>query len=294
MKHFFGWKHRYNGKYKKTAAFTIDAAGFVYKHFDPKFKSQFFDSEELNNKTIVILLENYGWLKKNALGGTYVNYIGDIYKKEVFEKKWRDYFFWDKYEDQQIEVLSELILEICNKLNIKKDCLGHNVKFDEIKTFKGVVSKSNFDFIEIEKCNSIEELNIREQYFISLFEATDPEKGYNYSSGGKNFKASERLIEINRQAQIKYWSSIEARKAQSERKLKGVCSTKEHQLKMALVQGAKPFKVYKKDINEYIGTWINKAECARDLNIDSRKVCACLQGTRKSHKGYIFVAEKDA
>lgn len=35
----------------------------------------------------------------------------------------------------------------------------------------------------------------------------------------------------------------------------------------------------------YIGQTVH---CAEQLNIDSRKVCACLLGHRKSHKGYIF------
>ena len=49
MRHFIGWQNRYNGKYKKTAAFTIDAAGLIYRHFDPIFKSNFFELEDLNN-----------------------------------------------------------------------------------------------------------------------------------------------------------------------------------------------------------------------------------------------------
>jgi len=139
-------KYRYNGKNPNIPNYVLTKDGVIYKTLEDDEYSNMMGDEDIDKKSVHIVLENYGWLKKNALGGTYVNYIGDIYKKEVFEKKWRDYFFWDKYEDQQIEVLSELILEICNKLNIKKDCLGHNVKFDEIKTFKGVVSKSNFDF----------------------------------------------------------------------------------------------------------------------------------------------------
>jgi hypothetical protein len=36
---------------------------------------------------------------------------------------------------------------LCEKFKIPKVCLGHNVKFDGVEYFKGVVSKSNFDFI---------------------------------------------------------------------------------------------------------------------------------------------------
>ena len=95
MKHFFGWKHRYNGKYKKTAAFTIDAAGFVYKHFEPKFKSDFFNSDDLNDKSIIILLENYGSLSKVVEKNQYIKI--DAYKVRFrlievsFESAW--YFY---------------------------------------------------------------------------------------------------------------------------------------------------------------------------------------------------------
>ena len=44
MKHIIGWKNRYNGSYKKTAAFTIAKDGTIYKHFDPKFSSNYFSN----------------------------------------------------------------------------------------------------------------------------------------------------------------------------------------------------------------------------------------------------------
>jgi hypothetical protein len=40
MRHIEKWKNRLNGKYKKTAAFTIDTNGKVYKHFDPIYFSE--------------------------------------------------------------------------------------------------------------------------------------------------------------------------------------------------------------------------------------------------------------
>jgi hypothetical protein len=32
-------------------------------------------------------------------------------------------------------------------MNIEKECIGTNVRFNEVKDFKGIVSKSNYDFI---------------------------------------------------------------------------------------------------------------------------------------------------
>jgi hypothetical protein len=78
---------------------------------------------------------------------TYLNWVGDIYKKEVFEKKWREQIFWDKYNETQIISLSKLILELCDKFDIPKQCLGTNVKWENVEYFKGIVSRSNFNNI---------------------------------------------------------------------------------------------------------------------------------------------------
>lgn len=51
--------------------------------------------------------------------------------------------------------------------------------------------------------------------------------------------------------------------------------------------GSKPFEVCTKE-GEYIGKWINKSQCARDLNLRIEKISACCLGKRKSHKDYIF------
>jgi hypothetical protein len=147
MKHFIGWQNRYNGNYKKTAAFTIDAAGFVYKHFDPKFKSQFFDSEELNNKTIVILLENYGWLSKDTEKKEYITWLGDIYNKskEIVDKRWRNNRYWDPYTLEQYDSCVKLISNLCDEFKIPKTVISHNTKIDNFFDYKGVLYRSNLD-----------------------------------------------------------------------------------------------------------------------------------------------------
>ena len=148
-------------------------------------------------------------------------------------------------------------------------------------------------------------MNYWESYYIDLYNSTDTDKGYNKLFGGKNYirseeqkkRASEKqkqYIENNPEEKqrlsnmnTKYWESEENRTLKSEQ-MKRVTRSKLHRLKMALVQGAKPFNVFRKDSKEFVGEWTNKAECARNLDIDSRKVCACLSGERKSHKGYTF------
>ena len=147
MRHFFGWQHRYNGKYKKTAAFTIDAAGLVYKHFDPRYKSDFFEINELNNKSIVILLENYGSLNMDNEKKEYITWLGDIYNKskEVVDKRWRNSRYWDPYTTEQFNSCLELVSTLCDEFKIPKKVISHNTKIDNLLEYSGVLYKSNFD-----------------------------------------------------------------------------------------------------------------------------------------------------
>ena len=86
-----------------------------------------------------------GWLEKQPLENYYINWIGDIYTGNPFERKWRDYFFWDKYTNEQIESLGFLCQEIIKELKINNEIIGHNTKVNGIQKFEGIVSKSNFD-----------------------------------------------------------------------------------------------------------------------------------------------------
>lgn len=147
MKHYNGWLHRYNGKFKRTAAFTIDAAGFVYRHFNPKYHSRLFNNPDLDKKTIVILIENDGWLMKNGEKNEFITWIGDIYKQpnEVIEKKWRGYNHWSPYSNQQLESTVSLIKELCGEFSIPINSISHNTKIDGLLDYKGILYKSNLE-----------------------------------------------------------------------------------------------------------------------------------------------------
>jgi N-acetyl-anhydromuramyl-L-alanine amidase AmpD len=137
-------KNRYNGKYDKTPHFIIQKDGRVFQMIDPSFYSNILDSEQQNKTSIVICLENLGWLKKNPLNSSYVNWIGDIYKEGIYERKWRGHFFWEPYTEVQIESLVELSLYLCEMFSIPPTSIGHNVKLDGIEKFEGIVTRSNF------------------------------------------------------------------------------------------------------------------------------------------------------
>ena len=137
-------RHRYNGEYTKVPHYLIRKDGRVFQLLDPEFYSDFFDKNKNHKQSIVISLENLGWLKKNPLNATYINWIGNIYKESVYERKWRGHIFWDPYTDAQMESVQNLCLDLCDRFNIPKTCIGHNVKIDGIEKYEGVVTKSNF------------------------------------------------------------------------------------------------------------------------------------------------------
>ena len=147
MRHFIGWMHRINGNYKKTAAFTIDSNGIVHKHFEPKYRSKFFNNVDLDKKTIVILIENDGWLTKDDKKNEFITWVGDIYNQNngVIDKKWRGYNHWSSYCEAQVNSTIELVKMLCEEFSIPLVSINHNTKLDNLGDFKGILYKSNME-----------------------------------------------------------------------------------------------------------------------------------------------------
>ena len=147
MRHVIGWKHRYNGKYKRTAAFTIDAAGSVYKHFEPYYTSNYFNNVDLDVKSIVILLENDGWLTKDVVNNELITWVGHIYREpsNVVEKKWRGHSIWVPYTEEQFQTTQFLVKMLCEDFQIPLTSFSHNTKIDNLKDYEGIMYKSNLN-----------------------------------------------------------------------------------------------------------------------------------------------------
>lgn len=147
MRHYKSWKNRYNGSYKKTAPFTIATDGTIYKHFDPKYQSRYFGELERDAKSILILLENDGWLTKDLEKNRYNTWIGDIYNRSelVFKKKWRLFEYWSPYTREQFESAVVLVKSLCDDFYIPTQVMSHNTKVDNLTEFNGVLYKSNFE-----------------------------------------------------------------------------------------------------------------------------------------------------
>lgn len=133
------------GKYKKIPNYVISKEGEILQLLEDQEYSSIFKEENINKNSIIISLENLGWLVKEPLKDYYVNWIGDIYKGKVFERKWRDYFFWDPYTESQFDSTFELCKDLCKKMSINFLFVGHNTKINYTEKIKGIVTRSNYN-----------------------------------------------------------------------------------------------------------------------------------------------------
>lgn len=139
--------YRFNGNYNKIPNYIITKKGDIIQLLDNVAYSNLFNEPNINRNSIIISLENLGWLQKEPLKDYHINWIGDIYYGKVYEKKWRDYFFWDFYTEIQIEKTSFLCNQLFSEMSIKPQFIGHNTKINGIEKYEGVVSRSNYDMI---------------------------------------------------------------------------------------------------------------------------------------------------
>ena len=138
-------KFRYNGNFKRIPNYIVTRNGKIIQLLGNTEHSEYFKDPDINRNSIIVSLENLGWLQKEPLKDYYVNWIGDIYKGNVFEKKWRDYFFWQPYTDIQVQNTSILCNMLFKEMSINPMIVGHNTKINGVEKYEGVVTKSNFD-----------------------------------------------------------------------------------------------------------------------------------------------------
>ena len=138
-------KFRFNGGFKRIPNYIITREGKIIQLLGNTEHSEYFKDPNINRNSIIISLENLGWLQKEPLTDYYINWIGDIYKGNVFEKKWRDYFFWQPYTEEQVKSVSSLCKKLLKDIKIKSQIVEHNTKIVGIEKYVGIVSKSNFD-----------------------------------------------------------------------------------------------------------------------------------------------------
>jgi hypothetical protein len=138
---------RYNGNYDKIPNFLITKDGEVIQLLEDNVNSNFFFDNELNKKSIIISLENYGWLQRKELSNEYITWDQTIYNGEVYKKKWRGMFFWDPYTQSQQDTLVELCLDKIEINKIPRKFTSHSGLYYGIKEFRGVTCRSNYNLM---------------------------------------------------------------------------------------------------------------------------------------------------
>jgi hypothetical protein len=140
-------KYRNGGQYEDIPHFVVSKLGVVHEIFDTDYSSKTFDNPDVDKRIIKIALENLGWLNKNTITGVLNNWIGDPYRSEPHIRSWRNYFFWDKYTDVQLETTHQLCESLCKKHNIPQKMVSSNGYFERSYKFNGIVCKSNYSDI---------------------------------------------------------------------------------------------------------------------------------------------------
>lgn len=135
-------EYRLNGVYDRIPHYLILKNGEYKQICNDNLVTNYFDDDKLNKKSILISLENLGWVNKEILSSTYTNWIGDK-TNNIKERKWRQKYFWDKYSEEQTETLITLCEIICDKHNIPKKFIGHNTKLDNLGEYQGILNRSN-------------------------------------------------------------------------------------------------------------------------------------------------------
>lgn len=147
MNHYIGWTKRMNGRYKRTANYTVKLDGTIHEHFSPKYYSNYLNDAKLDSSTISIVLENEGWLSKDLINeNVYIDYVGNIYNRgEVVEKRWRNFKYWAPYTNEQMESLVSLVKNLSVEYNIPLNIVSHNTGFKDANKYEGVLYRSNFE-----------------------------------------------------------------------------------------------------------------------------------------------------
>ena len=140
-------KYRNNNRYDEIPHFIVTKLGIIYQLYDTKYYSKTFDIKKIDKQFIKIAIENLGWLNKNTITGFLSNWIGDPYRTEPFVSNWRNYHFWDKYNDLQLEKISTLCQNLCTEHNIPYNIVPSQGYMENVINFSGIVCKSNFSNI---------------------------------------------------------------------------------------------------------------------------------------------------
>ena len=136
--------YRLNNQFDRVPHYLISEKGGIIKNYSERKYSNFMLNPNIDKNVIIVCLENLGWLRYKEKEDKYVNWVGDEYNGDIFNKRWRDKTFWSTYSENQIDSLSKLLNYLSVEFEIPLNFVGHNVTVDDISDFVGVTCKSNY------------------------------------------------------------------------------------------------------------------------------------------------------
>jgi hypothetical protein len=76
-------KFRYNGSFDRIPNYVVTREGKVLQLLSNTSHTNYFPDENVNRNSVIICLENLGWLEKKPLSNSYINWKGSIYNEQV-------------------------------------------------------------------------------------------------------------------------------------------------------------------------------------------------------------------
>ena len=126
--------------------------------------------------------------------------------------------------------------------------------------------------------------------------------GYNLTKGGEWGELSpDTIAKISKKLKGRVRSESHKenlRKSLSKRTYentrRGFVPSRETTIQYSKTRGSyKPFAVYRKD-GTFVGSYEMQQDAIKELKLESGSVSMCLNGTRKHHKGYVFLLIENA
>ena len=165
---------------------------------------------DINNDQCINFFNNMGWYNLGYISGSYykknskLRFVIYLSNEEYYNNKLK--FLYNNYNKDVYGLIYSITNTINNKKYFGQTIRGLFERYSEYKTlYNKNITNSNeylynsfikygfdkFKFEVIELCSSIDELNEKEKYYISIYDTTNRNFGYNIHEGGRNSPLSE-------------------------------------------------------------------------------------------------------
>lgn len=133
-------------EHKEWNTYTINRNGRIFEHFNPKYYGDYFGDKKIDQESISIVLENIGGLEFDEKSNVFYNGLYEFCdNKNIYQKNWKGFTFWEKYTDKQFESLIKLCKKLCNDFNIPCKSIGFNNFNENTENFNGILCRSNLE-----------------------------------------------------------------------------------------------------------------------------------------------------